>query len=287
MIPLILGLSDENAQEYSLVLASQGIVYRIEYAPEGVDLLVPDDRYHDALNVIHLYLEENRTQTAISRRTFTETFHRTYSGLFVAIMMFAIHTRIPAGPYHETIVKHYGSSASHVLDGEVYRLVTALFLHGDDIHLAGNMGGLLLFGTSVASLVGAGLGWFMILWSGILGNALNAWFFQTNHLSIGASTAIFGAVGILAGLRFMRTFHERGWHVSALLPLGAGLALLGLLGSSAHSDITAHLFGYVAGLCSALIYARLSPAPPREKIQHLFLVITSALVMAAWFGNRM
>lgn len=285
MIPLIVGLPKDDADLYRLVLASQSIPCHCDTTPGGTDIRVHVHQFNEALNAIHLYIEENQASSQTTP-TFTESFHKTYSGLFVAGMMFAIHAKLPPGPYRDTLVNDFGSSASHVLDGEVFRLITALFLHGDDMHLAGNMGGILLFGTSVASITGVGLGWFLILFSGILGNGLNALFFQSHHLSIGSSTAIFGAVGILAGLRFIRIFTEKGFHMASFLPLGAGFAILGLLGSSAHSDITAHLFGYLSGLVLGGLYGICRKRPPGEWVQVIFLCITSSLVILAWYGNR-
>ena len=279
-----MGLSKRKAQEYGLVLASRGVPYHLENTEEGTDLFISPSFFHTAISEIHLYKEENRPSLWPQRnQPLISHFHRTYSGCFVAGIMFAIHAKLPSGSFRQTIIEHYGSSASHVLDGEIYRLITALFLHGDDAHLAGNMGGILIFGTAVAGLTGSGLGWFLILMSGIIGNGINAWFFESRHLSIGSSTAIFGAVGILAGLRSIRLFAEKGRHISIALPLGAGFALLGLLGSSAHSDVTAHLFGYLAGLFLSGLYARLTSRPPREGIQVLFLFITAALVIIAWY----
>lgn len=286
MIPVITGLSRDESDVYCLVLASQSIDCQQQITTAGVDIRVPEHHFHDALNAIQLYMDENRN-AAHTAHTFTERFHRTYSGVFVAGMMFFIHAKLPTGSYRDSINDTFGSSASHVLDGEWYRLATALFLHGDDMHLAGNMGGILLFGTSVASITGVGLGWFLILVSGILGNGLNALLFQNNHLSIGSSTAIFGAVGILAGIRFLRIIQDKGFHISSILPLGAGFALLGLLGSSSHSDITAHLFGYLSGLVLGVLNGGCFKAPPSERIQIMYLCITAGIVILSWFGHRL
>ena len=101
------------------------------------------------------------------------------------------------------IIKHYGSSASQIIDGEHYRTITALFLHGDVLHLIGNMAGIALFGTAVCSITGWGVGWLMILFTGSIGNLLNAYFYQAGHRSIGASTAVFGCIGFLSACQFM------------------------------------------------------------------------------------
>jgi membrane associated rhomboid family serine protease len=271
----------KKANLFGLVLASQGIVFKLERHVIGYGIWVKDEDHESARSAISLYITENRRPGRIGS-SFVERFHRTYSGLFAAVLMFWIHIQLPPGEARESVIEQYGASASAILDGEFYRTATALFLHVDDIHLAGNMGGLILFGTSVAGITGTGLGWFLILLTGMLGNGINAWFFKTRHLSIGASTAIFGALGILAGYRGMRIFMEKGLHVSIILPIGAGLALLAFLGASERSDLTAHLFGYLAGLVCGGIYARLITQRPPEWVQVLFLGLTAAIVGLCW-----
>ena len=88
-----------------------------------------------------------------------------------------------------------------------------------------------------------------MLLAGALGNGMNALWYRTGHLSIGASTAVFGAVGILAAtqLTLDKTAGPRPWLERAA-PVVGGLALLGMLGASPHSDLLAHLFGLFAGI---------------------------------------
>jgi len=74
------------------------------------------------------------------------------------------------------------------------------------------------------------------------------------HLSIGFSTAVFGAAGVLAGLKAASGEGDlragarpagQGW----LLPVAAALALVATLGTAGEStDISAHFFGLLAGL---------------------------------------
>src|SRR5690606_29038048 len=135
--------------------------------------------------------------------------------------------------------------------GEWWRAVTALTLHGDWAHLTGNtLGGLLFFGL-VFRFLGHGLGWICILLAGTLGNLLNAWGYAgTGHNSIGASTAVFGGLGILIGFRLLRQFRLTGWAWPRHLwvPLAAGLILLGFLGAGGErTDVLAHGWGFFAG----------------------------------------
>jgi hypothetical protein len=113
----------------------------------------------------------------------------------------------------------------------VYRCATALLLHADAAHIAGNMAGMGLFGGAVCVVTGSGVGWLMILASGIFGNLMNALAYETGHMSVGASTAVFGAVGILCAFQAVNAAKTgKGWKRTALA-FGSGVALLAFLGN--------------------------------------------------------
>ena len=275
-------LSPKDADVFGLVLASEQIVFDFKAKPSGlVDLVTGQGDMEKAFAVITLYLEENKATVPL-RPVFPERFHKTYSGLFVSVLLLVIHARVSSPAYRSETINRFAASAELILQGEIHRCATALFLHGDDMHLLGNMAGIAFFGTAVISLTGPGLGWLMIVLSGMAGNGINAWFFQSDHVSIGASTAVFGAVGILAAIRFIRLLWEKGVHINTFLPLGAGLALLGLLGSSTHTDISAHLFGYLSGLILGSLYAMTVRHPFPDWLQTVLLFITT-LILAACF----
>src|SRR5207245_1142953 len=79
--------------------------------------------------------------------------------------------------------------------------------------------------------------------AGAGGNVLNAVLRGAHHSAVGASTAVFGAIGLLGGLQFGRKRRRRG----AWLPIAGSLALLAMLGSDREADIVAHLFGLLVG----------------------------------------
>lgn len=147
-----------------------------------------------------------------------------------------------------------------MLEGhEWWRAVTALTLHGDSVHLASNLVGGMGFGYLVCRIYGAGLGWLLILLSGCIGNAINAWvYYPSVHYSIGASTAVFGALGLLTGSAVVR-LRGAGASGSSWLPqwcvaLFAGLTLLSLLGlGDERVDVGAHFCGFFVGLLCGLI----------------------------------
>ena len=139
------------------------------------------------------------------------------------------------------------------LTREPFRAVTALTLHGDAAHVMGNLLSGALFGRAVERRLGPGVGGFGILAAGTAGNLANAayygWIRHEEHASIGASTAVLGAIGMLAATQVMLKTDgpPRRWYDIAA-PLAGGLALLGTIGSGAESDLGAHGFGFLAGL---------------------------------------
>ncbi len=143
------------------------------------------------------------------------------------------------------------------------------------------MAGIALFGTAVARMAGMGTGWFLVVAGGILGNLANAWFHQPAHVSVGASTAVFAAIGALGGLRLVPWPRGKGRKAPWVI-LGAGLALLGLLGSGPGTDIFAHFFGYLAGVGLGTGHAALfsEPAPPRW--QAGVLAAMAAILAGSW-----
>jgi membrane associated rhomboid family serine protease len=88
-----------------------------------------------------------------------------------------------------------------------------------------------------------------MLASGLLGNLLNAWLQHPDHRAVGASTAIFGAVGLLAAISMARYRHNLRARRRWTLPVAAALGLLAMLGvGGENTDLGAHLFGFLFGL---------------------------------------
>lgn len=177
---------------------------------------------------------------------------------------------------------HGEVDAQAILRGhQWWRLVTALTLHADPVHLLGNLliGGVIVH--FLCRITGTGLGWLLIVFSGVFGNLLNIWFRGGAHLSIGFSTAVFGAVGILSGFQ-VRIGSSHG----LLAPLGAGLALLALLGSSGErTDLGAHLWGFAVGVLLGAVTARIGNVDHQVRpgwFQPALFILTVLFVVGAW-----
>jgi len=281
MLELFQNLSEDEANKFGLVLSSSGISYHLKKGGSGWHVWVDDMDYEKALNTIEQYLEENKDFDRKDEAPYFE-YQRTFTGLWVSIGLLACYVIIKTGNDFQFFVNTYGSSAFHILHGELYRTVTSLMLHANTLHLSGNILGIAIFGTAVCTTTGWGAGWLMILTTGIVGNLLNAILYKTGHLSIGASTAVFGAIGILAAHQFFRKLGLPGQRIRAWLPLAGGITLLGILGSGEFVDLTAHLFGFMAGIVIGALYAILVKGPISRPYQVYCLLVTLGVLVMSW-----
>jgi rhomboid protease GluP len=174
------------------------------------------------------------------------------------------------------------ADADRILHGEPWRVVTALSLHADLAHVLGNALAGTLFIGAVCGALGVGLGGALVLASGGLGNLANALFHGSHHTSVGASTAIFGALGILTTLGVTRRRRRGIGGRRALAPIAAGLALLAMLGTSGRADLWGHLFGLVAGAVLALTCARAFKGSPNLVAQWLLGGASVAIFLGCW-----
>lgn len=282
MVTVFDSLNQEQANAFSLVLNSSGIGNRVTRSNDGFRIDVPEPYAEAARDVIHRYQAENPHAEADPSFSRSHPAHKNLSGIAVALLLLSIHLAVSASSAPEDYIAVFGANASRILDGEMYRCVTALLLHADAAHIAGNMAGLVIFGGAVCVVAGAGVGWLMILASGIFGNLMNALAYETGHLSVGASTAVFGAVGILCAFQAVVAARTgKGWKRTALV-FGSGLALLAFLGTNARSDVGAHLFGFLCGVLMGGAYRLWVGHPFGVKGQVLGAIATLSTVLLSW-----
>jgi membrane associated rhomboid family serine protease len=174
------------------------------------------------------------------------------------------------------------ADAARILAGEPWRAVTALTLHADLSHLVANVTAGAFLATAVCRTLGGGLGAILIVVAGAAGNLLNAVLRGPPHVSVGASTAVLGAVGLLSGLAFARVRRRTG-RARAWLPLAAGLALLGMLGSDPRSDLGAHLCGFAVGVGLGAFCGWLLVRVPGLGAQRALATGALVAVAASWW----
>lgn len=153
------------------------------------------------------------------------------------------------------------ADAGLIREGAWWRSVTALTLHADALHVAGNVVFGALFGVMLAQSIGFGWAWLCFVVTGGLANAANAWIQSPSHVSIGASTGVFGLLGAQVAYEWVRRRQLRHGPLRRWAPLIMGLALLAWLGGSGAEDrlgdldvitrkvdVGAHVAGFAVGV---------------------------------------
>ena len=143
-----------------------------------------------------------------------------------------------------------------VLKGEWWRLFTAMFLHGGMTHILMNMFSLYLIGRGVEMYFDTRSYLIIYLFSGLLGG-LASLYMHPNSVGIGASGAIFGVFGALAGF-FLAHRDKIAAHSKAFMKdFGIVLGINLVLGLSIPSiDVSAHIGGLIIGIIGGLLFRK-------------------------------
>lgn len=149
-----------------------------------------------------------------------------------------------------------------VRQGQYWRLVTSMFLHGGFLHLLVNAWALFQLGPLFELLLGSRRLLLVYFLSGIGGSCASVLF--NDHPSVGASGAIFGLMGALIAflLRRREILTPAAKSLLGQLVMWAGINIV--MGASvANIDNAAHLGGCAAGLALGLLLQprRIEPEP--------------------------
>ena len=152
-----------------------------------------------------------------------------------------------------------------VRQGEYWRLVTSMFLHGGFFHLLVNAWALFQLGPLFELLLGSGRLLLVYFASGIAGSFASVLF--NDNPSVGASGAIFGLMGALIAflLRRREILTPAAKSLLGQLVMWAGINIV-LGTSSPQIDNAAHLGGCAAGLLFGFLlqprHMEPEPLPP-------------------------
>ena len=269
----------KTADEWALVLASEGLHPEVGHTRGGFALAVPADEGDRAAAALAAYERENPPAPAEEAPPPPANLA---AGAVISGMLLAFFSITGPRNFAVDWFARGSADAERILHGETWRAATALTLHADLGHVVGNAIAGTIFIGAVCGALGIGLGAALVLVSGALGNFANALFHGSHHTSVGASTAIFGAVGILAAwsVAHRRRRGTRGRR--ALAPIAAGLGLLAMLGASPRADLWGHFFGLAAGVLVCLAVAWSARRPPGPGAQWLLGAATAATLLLCW-----
>jgi len=176
--------------------------------------------------------------------------------------------------------------AALVRHGQWWRALTALTLHLDAAHLGANLAAGAWFGYLAGRLLGPGSAWALIVTGAGGANLLEGLIAPPGHRSVGASTAVFTALGLLAVRSWLDGYAQRQRWALRVSPLVAGIVLLAWLGSAGeHTDVFGHLSGFVVGGLLGALSARGTLGQLLERVpQWLAGAWALGLVGLAWLG---
>jgi membrane associated rhomboid family serine protease len=259
--------SRKTIEDHALVLEARGITSAFAVDRAHQVLMVRVEDAERARAELYRYLREN--EGAAPGDDAPQPIERSMAAAVVYVVVllaFDVASRRNAFGldwWHAGV-----ADAALIQGGAWWRSVTALFLHGDGLHLAGNLVFGAAFGVMLAQSVGIGLAWLAFVATGGIGNGLNALLQSPSHASIGASTAVFGMLGVQVAHDWVR---RRQLHYNLFrrwAPIAVGAALLAWLGGDGRQvdpnafpealhpldaalpkiDVGAHVLGFAVGL---------------------------------------
>jgi rhomboid protease GluP len=180
----------------------------------------------------------------------------------------------------EAILAAGAMNGAKVRSGEVWRMGSAMFLHGGPDHLIGNLVLLYILGMACEHAFGRSQFLVLYVFAGLAGSAFSL---IDGRTSLGASGAVFGAAGGLIAFfaRHHWSFRVRDARVATVLVVWAiyqfGLGLL-----NPFIDNWAHLGGLLGGILVGLMMDRRlqggTGGDPTRPVQG-FALVAAALVL--------
>lgn len=274
-----------ECMELRLVLESAGIANRVIHQDHQWILLVGAADGSIALAELESYRRDNPVEPPRRRRMVTS-----FGGEGVGVLAYSATIILVALLANASALGWDWLGIGRMRAGDVvgsgqwWRLVTALTLHVDSLHLMSNLcfGG--VFGYLAGRVLGGGVGWLCIVSGGVLGNLINALMRDADFSSIGASTAVFAALGILVASAISPSLAESTSPMKRYSPLIGGALLFAFLGvGGERTDVGAHAAGLVAGTLLGLVACRV----PRRLLGNMvFQTVVGfaavGLVTVAW-----
>ena len=198
--------------------------------------------------------------------------------VYLAMIVSGVH---PLSPSAKELYEWGGNFGPAVSNGEWWRFVTYMFLHGGVLHLIMNTFALLYVGMHLEPLLGKFRFGAAYLLTGICA-ALLSISMHGNTVSVGASGAIFGMFGVF--LSILTTNHiQRTVRKTMLRSMLFFVVFNLMMGLQGNTDNAAHIGGLMSGFIIGFVYF---PGIIR-KTSLTRQVIVTALILLAVFGISM
>ncbi|MGH9435591.1 MAG: rhomboid family intramembrane serine protease, partial [Terriglobia bacterium] len=179
------------------------------------------------------------------------------------------------------VLLRMGAKSPMIFAGQWWRLVTAIFLHAGLIHIGFNLWVLFDIGPMVEDLFCSSKYVVLYLVTGVFGYMVSlGW--SPGGISIGASGAIMGLIGVLIGASYHlgasgKDLRRQLWRWVIYI------AIFGLL-PMFSVDNAAHFGGFISGLVLGYLVSTGEPGTGSSETLWNTLAILSVLVIAASFA---
>jgi membrane associated rhomboid family serine protease len=266
----------------ALVLESLQIPHRIVDDALSCALIVPAEFSARAMDELRLYDEENPPRRVQRIKPFV--YQNAIPGIVAYVVVIVVTAWLAGVSYFAE--DWFGAGRIDgvlVRAGEWWRTITALTLHAGLRHLIGNIVFGAFFGLLAGRLFGSGIAWLAIILAAASGNALNTLLLASTHRSIGASTAVFAALGLVAGFVWRgKLMSQERWSYR-VGPIVGGFALLMYTGTGdANTDIGAHLMGFLCGFAGGMLLTLIRQRLTSSTLQIGAALMAVCVVVGAW-----
>lgn len=244
------------------------ILEKTKHEEKGIDLFVKISENINKNNIV----KNNKLEKLFAKKNPLITY---IIMLLCVILFFGMYIFGNGSEDISTLLLFGANVDVLVKNGQIYRLITSMFLHIGIFHLICNMYALYIIGPQVESFFGKLKFLFIYLISGISGSILSI-AFSTNTVSAGASGAIFGLLGAMLYFGYHYRSYLGNVLRSQIVPiivmnLILGFALTGV-------DNAAHIGGLVGGVLAA------SAVRINDKESTIFEKISNYIVLIIYIG---
>jgi membrane associated rhomboid family serine protease len=272
----------QSCSDRALVLAAAHIPHHIVDDGPSCALVVPAEYSPRAIEELHLYDEENPPVRPVVRKRIV--YQDALPGVIGYVLVVCGVAWLAGYSFFDSNWFSAGRvDGTLIREGEWWRTITALTLHSGVRHLLGNLVFGVFFGIFAGRLLGSGVAWLAVVIAAALGNTANALLLDSTHRSIGASTAVFATLGLLAGYVWRGQLMAQDRWSTRFGPVVGGLALLMFTGTGdENTDIGAHLMGFVSGFATGMILTVIGKMPASARVQLVSGVSALAVIAFAW-----
>lgn len=270
----------------ALVLAASNIPHQVINDGLSYALLVPAEHSATAAEELRLFDEEN--PPTFERPKVDVEKQDPMPGLIGYVLIVFMVAGLAGYSFFDTNWFRAGRVDGELIrEGEIWRLFTALTLHSGVKHMLANLVFGVFFGLFAGRLLGSGVAWLAIVLAAATGNAVNTLLLEASHRSIGASTAVFAALGLVAGFVWRGKLMAQGHWSNRYGPIIGGLALLMYTGTGApdsNTDVGAHLLGFVCGFLAGLVLIQAETLPQDDRAQRVCGIAAVGLIVFSWLA---